>query len=340
MARQRDPKNGWIPPNVKIDRHGNYRWERRGSGSKKIADKNASKPEVWAAYDALFQDDENNISNLMNLYFASPDFKNLAPRTRQDYLAWSARLKKVFGAAKPDDITSPDVQFFMDARGGTHPTAANHERSLLSKVFNWGKARGFVTIPNPCSSVKKIKVKTAARYIKDDEYVSFHNFLEKRHPMLLAAMEIAFLCAARKGDILRLTRDDITEEGLLICQSKTGKEQVKLWNNRLRAAVDLALSIQHKSHNTAHIIRTRTGRQYTDSGFNASWKTVRREAIEQGVISKTFRFHDLKIKSVSDYEGDKQYFSGHKTSSMMERYNMTPDRVVPIDTPLNKKSLK
>jgi len=32
-----------------------------------------------------------------------------------------------------------------------------------------------------------------------------------------------------------------------------------------------------------------------------------------------------EIKAISDFEGDKQKFSGHKTTSQMERYNRTPD---------------
>jgi len=39
----------------------------------------------------------------------------------------------------------------------------------------------------------------------------------------------------------------------------------------------------------------------------------------------------LKAKGISDYLGDKQHFSGHKTASMMETYNRTADVVDIID---------
>ena len=42
-------------------------------------------------------------------------------------------------------------------------------------------------------------------------------------------------------------------------------------------------------------------------------------------------FHDLKAKGISDFEGDKQALSGHKSRLQMERYNRTPDRVEVID---------
>jgi len=100
----------------------------------------------------------------------------------------------------------------------------------------------------------------------------------------------------------------------------------------------MALGIQHKRHNSNDVIRSRTGQRFTSSGFKSSWKTVRNEAGAKGITSASFRFHDLKIKAVSDFEGDKQNFSGHKTSSMMEHYNRTPNKVVSITKKLGSKA--
>lgn len=40
-----------------------------------------------------------------------------------------------------------------------------------------------------------------------------------------------------------------------------------------------------------------------------------------------FTFHDLKAKGITDFEGDKQAFSGHKTCAQMETYNRGIDVV-------------
>ncbi|MGH8488669.1 MAG: hypothetical protein ACREXS_07375 [Gammaproteobacteria bacterium] len=53
-------------------------------------------------------------------------------------------------------------------------------------------------------------------------------------------MEIAYLCAARKSDVLKITRQDLMQEGIYIRQGKTGKKQIKRWTPRLHAAVALA----------------------------------------------------------------------------------------------------
>lgn len=88
---------------------------------------------------------------------------------------------------------------------------------------------------------------------------------------------------------------------------------------------------------TSHVIRSRSGRAYTRTGFNSVWLREQRAALVAGAIKERFRFHDLKIKAVSDFEGDVQKFSGHKSRNMAERYNRTPDRVASLNNPNSKK---
>ncbi|MEW5250595.1 site-specific integrase [Microbulbifer sp. 2201CG32-9] len=302
-----------------------------------MADSDASRSEVWAAYERWQtnqQATDATVNDLIDFYFASPQYtQHLKPSTQRDYDRYSKRIRQVFGAMDPDAITSPLIQMFMDARGSKHPTAANREKTFLGIVMTWGKSRGLVNISNPCDAVKPMPESPGGRYVEDWEYEAFWKYLgTKGHVMHQCAMEIAYLCAARQQDVLALSKNHIREEGLLIIQAKTGKQQIKLWSPRLREAIDLALSTNtHAKIQTPHILRGRTGRGYTRTGFNAVWQREQRAALEGDVIKKRFRFHDLKIKSISDFEGDTQRFSGHKTRSMAEHYNRTPDQVVTLN---------
>ncbi|MEX2964793.1 tyrosine-type recombinase/integrase [Microbulbifer sp. TYP-18] len=302
---------------------------------------------MWTAYE-VWQAGQHNkaftVDSLIELYFASPQYtKELKPQTQRDYLRYSKKIKAVFGGANPDSITSPVIQLFMDTRGSKYPTAANRERTFLGIILRWGKARGLVTIPDPTAAVRPLKERQAGRYVEDSEYLSFYDWLgEKGHKAHQAAMEIAYLCGARQQDVLALTRQDVQEDGLVIYQQKTGKKQIKLWTGRLRDAKNLAQSINtNNTVQSAYLIRSKTGRPYTRGGFNAIWQREQKAALAAGVIKARFRFHDLKIKAVSDFEGgDKRVFSGHKTNSMMERYNRTPDRVLSLDKARIKKKEK
>ncbi|WP_444897762.1 tyrosine-type recombinase/integrase [Microbulbifer sp. SSSA005] len=336
MGRRRNPENAWMPPYVVRYPRG-YRVRRRGWPIQHLADLNASKSEVWAAYEkyqAGLVQKTFTLTDLTELYFASPQYtKHIKPQTQKDYHRYSLRILAVFGEMEPDNITSPLVQMFLDARGAEHPTAANREKTFLGIVMKWGKARGFVKIEDPTAVVKSLKEKAGGRYIEDWEYQAFWQWLgDHGHVMHQCAMEISYLCAARQQDVLALTRADIQEDGLLIVQAKTGKAQLKLWSTALKEAVDRAVATNTEAQiQTTHIIRSRVGRAYTRMGFNAIWLREQRAALAAGAIKQRFRFHDLKIKAASDFEGDVQKFTGHKTRSMAERYNRTADKVLSLD---------
>lgn len=327
MARPRSKKNAWMPPHVERYK-GGYRWNRRNCGTKHLAPSDATQAEVWAAYERHFSTlPDDTLSTVIDAYFKSPQFFELKPGTQKDYQYRAPKIREVFGAMKPDTITSPHVQLFMDARGSVHKSAANQEKAFLSMIFNWGKARGYIGIENPVTSVRRVKTTAGGRYVEDWEYEALYKFMP---PMFQSAMEIAYLCASRRQDVVALKREHMKDDGLLIVQGKTNKAQLKLWTPRLRQAVDQALSIKHRIDSMA-IIRNESGQPYTVSGFSTMWGKLMDRAIEKGVIESRFRFHDLKVKAISDYVGDKQNFSGHKTRSMVERYNRTADKVAVLD---------
>lgn len=335
MARPRRPENAWLPRWVERYKNG-YRVNRRGTPTHHLCGPDATRGEVWSAYDQWLAQGESapTLADVIDLYFSSPQYtKELKPQTQKDYLRYSQKLRAVFGEMQPDHITSPGIQLYMDTRGAKYPTAANRERTLLGIVLRWGKARGLVSIEDPTAAVKPLRERQGGRYVEDSEYLAFYDWLgSKGHHSHQAAMEIAYLCAARQQDVLALTRADILDDGLLIFQQKTGKKQVKLWTPRLKEAVDLALAANTGAQiQSAHIIRGHTGRGFTRDGFNSVWLREQKKAFEAGALPQRFRFHDLKVKGISDFEGDKQEFSGHKTRSMMERYNRSADRVVSLD---------
>lgn len=55
-----------------------------------------------------------------------------------------------------------------------------------------------------------------------------------------AAMELAYRCCTRQGDILEMKKGQLIDRVILIQQSKAALSQIKAWTDRLRAANDLA----------------------------------------------------------------------------------------------------
>lgn len=326
--KPRSADDQWMPSRVYRGKAA-YEWHPKGGGAVRLCALDAKQSEVWAAYEKAVATDQVrfDFSKLADMYFASANFTGLKPNTRKDYEFGYNELKQVFGAMAPNAIKPEDVRRYMDLRGQTSRVRANRERSLLSTIMAWGYERGLVKV-NPCTGVKTFREERRERYVTDTEYQAVFSIAP---PMVRVAMEIAYRCAARQQDVLSCQRQHIQVDGIFIRQGKTGKQQIKMWTVELRATIDLALS-QPSKHLTMYVIHTTTGMRYTRDGFNTIWGRVIKSALAQQLIAEPFTFHDLKRKGISDFEGDKQKFSGHMTRAMAERYNVRPDVVETIGT--------
>lgn len=304
-----------------------YEYRPKGGGNIRLCSLTASKADVWVEYEKHYRTDtkQGTVAFLITGYTTDKAFIALAPRTQQDYMDCKKRINAAFGKMRAIDVQPKHIRQFMDLRGQESESRANRERTFFMNVMSWGFERGHV-ITNPCKGIKPFKMKGRDRYVTDKEYKDVYDIAP---PNVQAAMEIAFLCAARQGDIIKLTKADIQTEGLFIHQGKTGKKQVKRWTPRLRAAVNLAIK-QPSEIETMYILHNRFGTPYTSSGFKSNWTRWRDKA------GHDYTFHDLKAKGISDYEGDKQYFSGHTSKSMMEKYNRSAD-IVDILNPKESK---
>nr|DAZ40045.1 MAG TPA: Integrase [Caudoviricetes sp.] len=306
-----------------------YYWKPGGT-TEKLAPADSTKAEVWVAYEKVIEGRKNilTFSQLWKKFLNSTDYADLAPRTQKDYLAHEKYLLAVFGEAEAKSIKPEHVRRYMDARGKKSRVQANHEHSSMSRVYRWGYQRGFVP-GNPCVGVDKYPKPQRDRYITDEEYLAIYDCATDP---VKAAMEIAYLCAARVSDVLKMDWNQIMDKGIFIQQGKTGVKQIKAWTDRLHSAVNLC----RKSGEDGAVIKTMYGERYSYKGFNEAWRKARNAAAEKIGRPLDCTFHDLKAKGISDYEGsgrDKQKFSGHKTESQVLVY----DRKVKISPTLNRK---
>jgi hypothetical protein len=213
------------------------------------------------------------------------------------------------------------IRQYMDKRKSSSLVQANREHSFLSAVFSWGYENGKVKV-NPAKGVRKFTEPHRDRYIEDWEYQAVLAEAYIKWPLLAATMEISYCCASRKADVWSLKRSQLREEGIYIKQGKTGVEQIKEWNPRLRAAVDLALSIQEVP-NFKLVFCDKKG-NHPALGTLGNWYAQARALAKEKYIGQwetDFTFHDIKAKSISDYDGDKQQLSGHKTASQVAIYD-------------------
>jgi len=306
-----------------------YEYHPRTGGAVRLCELAATESDVWMAYRAAVNAQEmQNCSWLAQEYFKSPRFKKLSERTKRDYMAYWKRLNLTFGKQLAVHVKPSHVREYMDKRGLQSEAMANKEFKLFSLIMAHGVDRCYIK-RNPCKGRLKYQEKPRTKYITDQEYQSFYGTAD---PTTQVFMELAYICAARGQDIRKLTMADIREEGLFIRQAKTGKAQIKLWNDRLRAVVDRAKEIRRERNQlcTALLV-SEAGGPFTEFGLKSLWRRAKRRYSEATGTTIDWTFHDIKAKGISDFQGDKQTFSGHKSRAMMERYNRDVDKTTVID---------
>lgn len=223
---------------------------------------------------------------------------------------------KVFGKVAAAAVRPMHVAQYLDIRGEKAPVRANREISLLSNIFSYAMRWGVVD-GNPCRGVRKHSEKGRDRYITDAE---FEGVKAIAGDFIAAVMEFAYITALRKGDILSLRLDQISEEGITIRQGKTGAKQLYEWTPGLRKAVEAARGLQRPVRGL-YLFCNRYGQPYTDAGFKAMWNRVQVKWAKQGGVR--FTFHDIRAKALTDAKQmglDAQALAGHASPAMTDHY--------------------
>lgn len=236
------------------------------------------------------------------------------------------RIKSVFGEMSPDEITTQHIYQYMDARATKSPTAARQEVVLLHHVFvkaiRWGAAT-----KNPASGIEKPKSKLRDRYVTDEEFDAVRQLAS---PRLKVAMDLALLTGLRKGDLIKLTRDNLTDDGLLVQTSKTSKGLLFQYTPALKGVLAASKKLRPQIPGY-YVIRNMQGKQFTSDGFSSNWQRLIRKAAKQGV--ERFTFHDIRRKSASDSASltEASERLGHSSTALTKKtYYVKPMPVKPL----------
>lgn len=332
MPRARKNKeHAWMPPRVYLGRSA-YEYHPKGGGNIRLCDRTCTQAQVWTSWEKLINDrpDDSLFEGLVERFFKSGDYFELAAETQKDYRKYSTKVLAVFAKMPPDSIKPEHVRKYLDMRGVKSRTQANREKAFMSRVYRWAYERGYAK-GNPTTGVKQFKETGRDRYITHEEYNSLYSVAPD---VVRVAMELAYLCCARQNDVLDMKKSQFLQEGILIKQSKTAVAQIKAWSERLSSAIELSKSLTlNNGMSSLYVIHQPTGNKYTRDGFNSRWRKAKEEARATFPhLRFDFTFHDLKAKGVSDLEGniyEKQAISGHKNVEQTARYNRKVE-IVPV----------
>jgi site-specific recombinase XerC len=333
MPRTRKEQDKWMPPRVYKGRSA-YEFKPVSGGAVRLCDLDSSKSKVWQQYEKEIEQskESSNVRSLINNFLESADFRELALNTQKDYQKYSKKVLAAFGKMDANKVQPKHVRQFMDIMGQKSTVQANRHKAFLSRAYRWAFERGKVN-QNPCTGVKQFKEKPRDRYVEDYEYEAVYNHACS---VVKAAMEISYLCMARKADVVKLHKSQLLDSGIYIKQGKTGKKQIKEWGPRLRKAVATAKAEDSRIE-SMFVFQQKNGNPFALASFDQRWRKSIIKAREVTKLALDFTFHDLKAKGVSDFEGttaEKQFASGHKTESQIRVYDR---KVAVVPTVESKK---
>ena len=285
---------------------------------------------VWREFERRQEKRVQTVAWLLDAYLGSESFRRKAATTRGEQERQASFLKRYRVRARVargdvllNQLTPGRITQYAERRAKEEaPVGGNREIALLGRAWDWALSRDHTTTPNPCPAAELNPERARDRYVNDREYAAVLE-LARGAPQwwLPVAMELARTCRMRRIEILRCTRTQVLPEGLDTRRVKGSRDTITRWSPRLREAVRAA---QENGAGGLYLLQNRHGAPITVSAWNSAWRRLMKRWVEQG--GAAFHFHDLKAKGVSDFEGDKQAASGHKSARTVAIY----DRKKPI----------
>jgi len=124
------------------------------------------------------------------------------------------------------------------------------------------------------------------------------------------ALKTAWLCVRRSVEVRALTRDQISDEGILWKAAKRQRgeaEKVGLieWTDELRATIDEAVTVKrNKLAGSWYVFGNLSGQRYTKGGWKATLAKLMAacvtEAAKRNLTFEPFSLQDCRPKGVSD----------------------------------------
>ena len=239
------------------------------------------------------------------------------------------QLLPAFGSRRLDRITRRMALRWFETYSSTAPGTANVALDLLGQIFRHARACGHVAA-DPVRGIARNPVRKHTRFLSREEIARLHRVLD-RHAQGTSSqaqqadiVRLLLLTGCRRGEIVRLRREEVKGDRLELRDSKTGPRTVLL-----NAAARKVLEPRMAQGNGPWVFPSaRDPSRHQHYGLRL-WPAIRREAGIEDV-----RLHDLRhtVASQAVLNGVPLTVTarllGHSDVRMTMRYAHIGDREV------------
>lgn len=285
-----------------------------------------TKADALAAYAQILRGAQDRrprtIGDCMDDYLRSAAFARLATRTQTDYQRDLQRLRPIFAHMVPADLQPSDVYEYMYTRPAVR---ARLEIAALHNCMVQAIKAGLIS-RSPCADLRYEPVQKRTRLPSLEEITAF---AEAVTPQIALYVRLKLATGLRQGDMLRLDRRMIGQDGLTVLTGKTGRTLTFLFTDPetgastgLRELLDSILALRRRVTALA-LFATREGQHYSTDGFRSIWARYMAAYVKAG--GQHFREHDIRatagmLKDGKDGRRAAQDLLGHRLESTTAGY--------------------
>ena len=315
-----------------LDRHGKPRWYLRRTECKSVPLPGLPwSPEFMEAYEralggastiavAAGNTKPGSISALAVAFYASAEFKQLAPISQKEVRNRIERFRADHGDKRAATLRSEDIRRMLDARAD-RPNAANNLRKTIRLLMQFAVARNW-RIDDPTVGIRKLKVKSPGfRAWGEEQIFAFENKWPLGSRARLA-LTLLLYTAQRRADVVVMGRQHLRGGALHVRQQKTGAVLEIPIHTNLQAALD-AMPNNHLT-----FLVTEQGKPFSAAGFTNKF----REWCNAAGLPNGYSPHGLRkaacrrLAEAGCSEKQIAAISGHKSLSEVQRYTQSADQ--------------
>lgn len=230
----------------------------------------------------------------------------LAAATQKYYLYALPMVRTIF-TTNPVPVAAVEPQHayqMVDYLERTESTKkAKQAAECLSSALSFAVKKGVIKTNPLIGQFKKPSTKARDREVTDEELVAFAMTLPRKWQLYISLK--LHTRGRRKGELLRIRRSHLTDEGILFTNNKRRSDKFLVsWTPELRKIVQELLDIHEPRVGDAPLFFGKGYKAYIDddgntSGFDSIWQRYMRKAVDAGICQR-FTEHDLRAKAVEN----------------------------------------